>query len=33
MRYVRIEYPGIAFSLNNEINGLTFGGVGRGTTH
>ncbi len=31
MRYVRIEYPGIAFSLNNEINGLTFGGVGRGT--
>lgn len=32
MRYVRIEYPGIAFSLNNEINGLTFGGVGRGTT-
>jgi hypothetical protein len=32
MRYVRIEYPGIAYSLNNEINGLTFGGVGRGTT-
>jgi hypothetical protein len=32
MQYVRIEYPGIAFSLNNEINGLTFGGVGRGTT-
>ena len=32
MRFVRIEYPGIAFSLNNEINGLTFGGVGRGTT-
>lgn len=32
MRYVRIEYPGIALSLNNEINGLTFGGVGRGTT-
>ncbi len=31
LRYVRIEYPGIAFSLNNEINGLTFGGVGRGT--
>jgi hypothetical protein len=32
MQYVRIEYPGIAFSLNNEINGLTFGGVGKGTT-
>jgi Secretion system C-terminal sorting domain len=31
MHYVRIEYPGIAFSPNNEINGLTFGGVGRGT--
>ncbi len=31
MSYVRIEYPGIAYSLNNEINGLTFGGVGRGT--
>ncbi|MFA7420269.1 MAG: T9SS C-terminal target domain-containing protein, partial [Melioribacteraceae bacterium] len=23
MKYVRIEYPGIAYSLNNEINGLT----------
>lgn len=32
MKYVRIEYPGIAYSLNNEINGLTFGGVGSGTT-
>ncbi|MBK7631379.1 MAG: T9SS type A sorting domain-containing protein [Ignavibacteriales bacterium] len=32
MKYVRIEYPGVAYSLNNEINGLTFGGVGRGTT-
>lgn len=31
LSYVRIEYPGIAFSLNNEINGLTMGGVGRGT--
>ncbi|MBK6912152.1 MAG: hypothetical protein IPH11_00120 [Ignavibacteriales bacterium] len=31
MHYVRIEYPGIAFTLNNEINGLTFGGVGNGT--
>jgi hypothetical protein len=31
MKYVRIEYPGIALTLNNEINGLTFGGVGSGT--
>ena len=32
LKYVRIEFPGIAYSLNNEINGLTFGGVGNGTT-
>lgn len=32
LRYVRIEYPGIVISLNNEINGLTLGGVGSGTT-
>lgn len=31
LRYVRIEYAGIPFSANNEINGLTLGGVGRGT--
>ncbi|MBN1338710.1 MAG: carboxypeptidase regulatory-like domain-containing protein [Bacteroidales bacterium] len=31
LNYVRIEFPGIAFSPNNEINGLTMGGVGRGT--
>ncbi len=31
LRYVRIEFAGIAFSLNNEINSLTLGGVGRGT--
>lgn len=31
LRYVRIEYPGIAFSPNNEINGITFGGVGSAT--
>ena len=29
--YVRIEFPGYRFQLNNEINGLTLGGVGRGT--
>lgn len=31
MRYVRIEFPGIAFLPDNEINGLTLGGVGRKT--
>lgn len=31
LRYVRVEYPGIAFQPNNEINGITFGGVGSGT--
>jgi len=31
LSYVRIEYPGVALSPNNEINGLTLGGVGRGT--
>jgi len=32
LRYVRIEFPGIAYTLNNEINGLTLGAVGKGTT-
>jgi len=32
MKYVRIEYGGIAYSVDNEINGLTMGGVGSGTT-
>ncbi len=31
LRYVRVEYPGIAFTPGNEINGITFGGVGSGT--
>lgn len=31
LQYVRIEYPGIAFQPNSEINGLTLGGVGRKT--
>jgi len=31
LRYVRIEFGGIPFQPNNEINGLTMGGVGRGT--
>ncbi len=31
LRYVRIEFPGVAFQPNNEINGLTLGSVGSGT--
>jgi hypothetical protein len=30
-KYVRIEFPGYRFQLDNEINGLTMGGVGDGT--
>lgn len=32
MKYVRIEFAGIAFSPDNEINSLTLAGVGSGTT-
>jgi Secretion system C-terminal sorting domain len=32
LKYVRIEFGGILLSANNEINGLTFGAVGSGTT-
>lgn len=32
LKYVRIEYGGYVFSANNEINSLTMGSVGRGTT-
>ena len=31
LRYVRVEYAGIAAFPNSEINSFTFGGVGRGT--
>lgn len=31
LTYVRIEFGGIAFQPNNEINGLTLAGVGNGT--
>jgi len=31
LKYVRIEFAGVALSPNNEINGLTFGAVGDGT--
>ncbi len=32
LRYVRIEFAGIATQPNSELNSLTMGGVGRGTT-
>jgi len=31
LRYVRIEYAGYQLTADNEVNGLTFAGVGRGT--
>ncbi|MCF8247876.1 MAG: hypothetical protein K9J37_22205, partial [Saprospiraceae bacterium] len=31
LRYVRIEFAGIPFQPNNELNSITFGGVGSGT--
>jgi Secretion system C-terminal sorting domain len=31
LKYVRIEYSGVSFTPNSEINGLTMGSVGRGT--
>jgi hypothetical protein len=32
LEYVRIEYSGTELGPNNEVNGLTLAGVGRGTT-
>lgn len=32
LSYVRIEFCGIEYATDNEINGLTMGGVGSGTT-
>jgi serine/threonine protein kinase len=32
LRYVRIEYAGKELAPNNELNGLTLAGIGRGTT-
>ena len=32
LQYVRIEFGGFIYQQNKEINGLTLGGVGRGTT-
>ena len=31
VRYLRLEFGGLAFEVNKEINGLTLGGVGAGT--
>ena len=31
IKYLRVEYAGVAIAPNNEVNGITFGGVGRGT--
>jgi hypothetical protein len=31
LSYIRIEFAGFRFQLNNEVNGLTMGGVGAGT--
>ncbi len=32
LKYVRVEFAGVALSPNNEINGLTMGAVGAGTS-
>ena len=32
LQYVRIEFCGYPYAVDNEINGLTLGSVGRGTT-
>lgn len=32
LKYVRVEYAGVVLSQDNEVNGITFAGVGSGTT-
>lgn len=32
LRYVRVEFAGYPFQKDKEINGITFGSVGSGTT-
>ncbi|MFZ4520290.1 MAG: hypothetical protein ACOYNC_01215 [Bacteroidales bacterium] len=32
LKYVRVEFAGYPFAPDNEINGITFGGVGNGTS-
>jgi len=31
IKYLRVEFGGVAFEINKEINGMTFGAVGSGT--
>jgi hypothetical protein len=31
LQYVRVEYSGVVVATDNEVNGITFAGVGRGT--
>ncbi|MCC6989561.1 MAG: hypothetical protein IT181_11220 [Acidobacteria bacterium] len=33
LRYVRVEFAGVEFSPDNELNGIAFQGVGRGGTY
>jgi hypothetical protein len=33
LRYVRLEFAGVEFSPDNELNGIAFQGVGRGGTY
>jgi hypothetical protein len=33
MRYVRVEFAGVEFSPDNELNGIAFQGVGRGGSY
>ena len=33
LRYVRVEFAGVEFSPDNELNGIAFQGVGRGSTY
>jgi len=33
LRYVRVEFAGVEFSPDNELNGVAFQGVGRGGTY
>lgn len=32
LNYLRVEFAGLALDLNKEVNGITFGAVGSGTT-
>lgn len=32
LRYVRVQFGGYEIAVDNELNGITFGGVGSGTT-